>query len=201
MISANEILGILFLSFFSANSVLIRSAGLDSAERLSREPHRVPIFAAVITVSSIISNAMAEAVLIYIIPIFGITPSTLLDGTVIVLCVIAAAAAGEQLVKRRIPDLPEKMPEGEIFTVGCNSAVAGIVLLCRAATTEFDKSIIYCAVISASVVLVYYAISLWRLDLRQHKLADAFRGAPILFIMLGLAAMVLEGYGGITLPV
>lgn len=197
--SMTELAGALFLAFFASNSVLTRSAGLDSAERFSRTPHRTLAFAAAITLSAIAADSISFLVLHDVLPIFGIGASTLLDGVVIVLSALVTAVTAEIIVRRFVPQFL-KLLGGEVFSVGYNSSVTGIVLLCHANAAELDKSIIYCLIFSASVVIMYAAISVWRLDIKEHKLPGAFRGAPILFILLGLAAMVMQGYAGASLP-
>lgn len=195
----NEIIGALFLAIFAANSVLIRSAGLDSAERFTRDRRHFLYYAAVITVSALTADIIASVSLLYMLPAIGINASTLLDGVVIVFSVLFSSAVLTAVIRYKLPTVLKRLG-GEVFSIGYNSAVAGIVLLCRAATTDFGKSIIYCAVFSTSVVLTYCLISVWRHDLKEHRVSNAFRGAPILILLMGLAAMVLQGYVGIVLP-
>lgn len=197
--SVNEILGALFLAFFTSNAVLTRSAGLDSTERFSREPTRIPVFAAAISLSSIVSHIISFVMIVYVLPLFGVGASTLADGVVVVMAVLASSTALDAVVNHWLPKF-EKPFGQDIFSIGYNSAVAGIVLLSRAASTNFGKSIIYCLSFSASVIFMYYIISVLRSDLKEHRIPETFRGAPILFILLGLAAMVLGGYAGASLP-
>lgn len=195
----NEVIGALFFAVFAANSVLIRSAGLDSAERFSRDKQYLLYYSAIITASALAADMIAFTLLLYVLPAIGVNASTLLDGVVIVLSVLVSSVAIEAVIKYRLPAVLEKLG-GEVFSVGYNSAVAGIVLLCRAESTDFGKSIIYCVIFSASVVIVYYLISIWRLDIKEHRLTDAFRGAPVLFLLMGLAAMVFQGFVGMEIP-
>lgn len=197
--STNELLGALFLAFFAGNTLLSRSAGLDSAERFSRDPKRVWITAAVLTVSSVIADIVSYAVLIYVLPVVGLSSSTLLDGTVIVLSVLAGSSCLELAADRFMPSLKERFG-GEIFSIFFNSATVGIVLLCRAYSKGFVGSLADCVIISASLAVMLYLVSVWRVTICEHRLDGIFRGAPIYFILLGLAAMVLEGYSGIMLP-
>lgn len=197
--TGTEILGALFLAFFASNALLSRSAGLDSAERFSRGKSPFLPLAVVIVFSAFVSHLISFAVLNLMMPAFGVSPSTLLDGTVIVFSTIASSAALEAASNKWLPKLADLFG-GNMFTVGYNSAVAGIVLLSRAASTDFGKSIIYCAAFSAAVVIMYAALSAWRLDIKEYRLPRAFRGAPILFILLGLAAMVFGCYSGAALP-
>ncbi len=195
----NEIFGVLLLAFFAYNPVLIRAAGLDSAERMSRDARRVPVAGAVIVCSAFVSHILTFSVLTYFLPLLGIAPTTATDGTVAVFATLGVTLAMEYASKRWLPQVRDILG-GSIFTFGYNSASVGIVLLSRTAGSNFGKSLVYCLAFSASVVIMYFLINFWRSHLKEHRLPKTMRGAPILFLLLGLVAMVLEGYAGVSLP-
>lgn len=196
----NELFGILILAFFASNSVLIRSAGLDSAERLSRRSHTMVLTSAVIVCTALLSHIISFVILTFLLPLVGIGASTVTDGVIIVFSTLTVTVAEEQALKRWLPQVRRAFG-GSMFYIGYNSASVGIVLLSRAASTNFGKSLLYCLAFSASVVIMYFLIYFWRDSLKEHRLPRVMRGAPILLLLLGLAAMALEGYTGGTLPI
>ncbi len=193
------IAGVLLLVFFSESPLLLRSAGLDSAGRFSDSPRHVAAFSAVIASSAIISDLLSYVALSVLLPRLGAAPSTLLDGVVIVLSVLLTAAVSELLIGSFLPKLKVIFGE-DLFSVAYNSATAGIVLLCRAFADGLRENIIYCLLISAAVALSYYVLSCLREDLALYRIPKAFRGAPILLILLGLAALAFMGYVGAAIP-
>lgn len=191
----NEIFGVLILAFLASNSVLIRSAGLDSAERLSRRARTMVLTSAVIVCTALLSHVISFVILTFLLPLVGIGASTVTDGVIIVFSTLTVTVAEEQAVKRWLPQVRRALGGG-MFDIGYNSASVGIVLLSRAASTNFGKSLLYCLAFSASVVIMYFLIYFWRGSLKEHRLPRVMRGTPILLLLLGLAAMALEGYTG-----
>ncbi len=196
----NELFGVLILAFLASNSVLIRSAGLDSAERLSRRPRTMVLTSAVIVCTALLSHIISFVILTFLLPLVGIGASTVTDGVIIVFSTLTVTVAEEQASKRWLPQVRRALG-GSMFDIGYNSASVGIVLLSRAAATDFGKSLLYCIAFSASVVIMYFLIYFWRNSLKEHRLPRVMRGTPILLLLLGLAAMALEGYTGGALPI
>lgn len=194
-----EIAGTLFTAAFTSNAVLAGFAGLDSAERFSRSKKRLGAFAVLIAASAIIADIASFILIMYALPKINIASSTLTDGTVAVLASLFASALIGALSEKFLPGLSEAAG-GETLSVGYNSAVVGIVLLCRAHSASLEENLVFCIIYTLAVLATFALLSVWRDDIKEHKVPRAFSGAPILFVILGLAAMVLHAYAGIDLP-
>ena len=191
--------GALLLAFFSSSPLFMHSAGLDSVRRFTDKPSRLPVLAAVMALSAVVSELFAYALLGVVMPRLGVSPSTLLAGAVIVFSVLAAAAL-LGAVRRYVRSLNAFLSVGEVFGAAYNSATVGILLLCRAFADGFAMSLLLCVLFSVSAALSYFVISVIREDLCVYRIPASFRGAPLLLILLGLAAMVFVGYAGAFIP-
>ena len=184
----NELLAAAFFAAFTANAVLLRSAGLDSIGTRTRGLRGFGPVALTVAVASLIVDAVVWAIL----SLPFLTPSTLLDATLVVLVSMLLAYGSDIILKRYIG---KKEWKWMIF----NTAVCGIVLLARANSTELVGSLIYSALFSASVCGTYAIVAIIREDMCEHRVPHAFSGVPLLLLLLGLSAMALEGYAGVRL--
>lgn len=180
-----ELLAYSFFAVFTANAVLMRSAGLDSVDVGTRGTRNLLPLSLGTAFSALATSIIVGGIL----ALTG--PSTLLDATLTVLVSLFVSYAVDA-VFHLLGDKKER--KWLMF----NSAVCGIVLLARASSTEFVKSLIYTALFSVSVAVTYAVIAHLREDMREHDIPHAFRGAPSFLILLGLCAMALLGFEGVS---
>lgn len=182
----NEILAALFFAVFTSNALLVHSAGIDSVDKYARERRALLITAALTAISSVLTYAAVYAV----VRVIG-KSSTLIDATLVVLSSLLisfAANAGLRALRGG----------AEWRHLMFNSAVCGIVLLARSRSREPVPGIIYTLIFTAAVMATAAVVGTMRADIANKRVPRAFRGAPILFLMLGLAAMALYGFAGVA---
>ena len=186
MMGTTELLAYVFFTMFTANAALVRSAGLDSVDAVTRGTKSVLPMSVGIAFSSAVTNVIVYAIL----KLSGST--TLLDATVTVLSALFVSYASD-FVYRKLGGKDKSEHKWLMF----NSATCGVVLLARAHTTVFLDSLICTVIFSVSVAVTYAVIAHIRTDMRERDIPRAFRGAPSFLLLLGLCAMALLGFEGV----
>ncbi len=189
----SKILVLMFTAVFANNIVLSCGMGAESCDSSSSGLRSAFKYSVLLAITSAFSAALSWLVRVYVITPFSLSYlRTVFYVVIVILCTVAVSFFAGKL-------LPNIYREGErhgewILT---NFAMLGVLIILDSMQLSLMYSVLY-ALFSA---LGFLAVSVMFVGIKERlEISDipkAFRGAPILLIATGIAAIAFSEFANI----